>query len=172
MNYKFSFRQMGDGDHKTQENGQSLLEFALILGLMLVFLFGTIEIANLLQQKADLDNIVKQAAKQAGEFGGGRDEVEAYISKQMEYMGYPLASADEVDITTTLTTLTLEAQEFNGTTFTPVSPASETCTYGQFITVTMTVDARVNIPSFLFFNEFIRNSIPLTVSNNARCWRS
>lgn len=149
------------------EQGQSIVEFALILGLMLVFLFGSIEITNLLQQKADLDNIVKQAARQAGEFGGGQEEIEAYIRKQMEYMNYQNGRINDA-----LATLTLEAQDFNGTSFDPVPPPNnDECTYGQFIAVTMQVDAQVNIPAFLFFEEFARG-IPLTVSNTARCWRS
>ena len=149
------------------EQGQNIVEFALILGLMLVFLFASIEITNLLQQKADLDNVVKQAARQAGEFGGGREEIEAYIRQQMRYMNY-----QDGRINNALATLKLEAQNFNGTTFIPVPPPNnDECTYGQFIAVTMQVDAQVDIPAFLFFEEFSRG-IPLTVSNTARCWRS
>lgn len=55
-----------------QESGQNLIEFALILGLIIVFLFAAVQISNLLQQKSDLDNMVRQAAQQAGEFGGGQ----------------------------------------------------------------------------------------------------
>ncbi|MEM7801011.1 MAG: TadE family protein, partial [Chloroflexota bacterium] len=73
---------------ENRESGQNLLEFAAVLALALVFLFAAVEISSVFQQKSDLDNMVRQAAQQAGEFGGGKDEVEAFIRKQMEYQGY------------------------------------------------------------------------------------
>lgn len=154
-------------DHQS-ESGQNLIEFALVLGLIIVFVYGGIEIARLLQQKSDLDSMVRQAAQQAGEFGGGKTEVQAFIRKQMEYQGYSTS-----DINHTVDSLDLEVQQFNESTNSFDAPEDrDTCTYGEFITVKVQVIGRVNIPSFPFVTGVDNDSIILEVEKTNRCWRA
>ncbi len=151
------------------EAGQNLIEFALVLGLLVTFLFGMIDLTNVLQQRADMDNIVRQAARQAGEFGGGKDQVRAYVDKQLELMNYnPLA----------VTAFEVQAQALQ-----PVAgssppeselvylPGQEECSYGEFITVRLSMDWNVSVPTQLFFDGFARAGT-LTMEHTSKCWRS
>ena len=99
---KFCFAQRNhnqthasEGLHKSfrsdlNQNGQSLVEFGLVVGLIIIVMLGSFEIFNLLQQKADLDRMILQVARQAGEFGGvgssgeGEQELKAFIKFQLD----------------------------------------------------------------------------------------
>ena len=158
-----------------RQNGQSLVEFALILGLIVVLMIIAFDVFNLLQQKADLDKMVLQAARQAGEFGGsgaagdGSNEVIDYIEAQMISMNY-----DTSTISGAVGSLVLDTKDLTGTTISdPTLPgtAIDECRYGQFITVTMQVPWQTNIPVALFFNGF-NGAGTFTISATARCWRA
>lgn len=156
------------------DTGQSLVEFALILGLIVIIFIGSIDIFNLLQQKADLDKMILQAARQAGEFGGAGDgnEVQAYIRAQMNAMEYT-----PTQITDALDTLEFEARKYDGNTIGDLSDAEVAalgdaeCTYGQLITVSMQIEWKTNIPSVLFFKGINKKSF-FDVQSTARCWRA
>ncbi|MEM8856980.1 MAG: TadE/TadG family type IV pilus assembly protein [Chloroflexota bacterium] len=159
-----------------KHRGQSLVEFALILGLIVVLMIISFDVFNLLQQKADLDKMILQAARQAGEFGGsgatgdGSSEVVDYIEAQMTSMSY-----DAATISAAVSTLVLDTKTFTGG---PISDpdlvsgtAIDECNYGEFITVTMQVPWNTNIPIALFFNGF-NGAGTFVISGTARCWRA
>ena len=152
-----------------RESGQNLIEFALVLGLIVTFLFGMIDLTNVLQQRADMDKVVRQAARQAGEFGGGKDQVRAYVDTQLSLLGYDPAR---------VTAFTITAQELqtkSGSSPPELElvyiPGQETCTYGDFITVSLSMDWAISIPSQLFFKGFARSD-SLTMEHTSKCWRS
>ena len=153
-------------------NGQGIIEFALILGLILALFLGAVEIFNLLGQKADLDKMILQAARQAGEFGGAGDnnEVQAYIRTQMLAMNYSQATIDE-----TLGSLMFAAKEYNESEIVDVTDSTGLdvgeCKYGQLITVSTTVKWITNIPQFLFFDG-LDGIGTFYIQSTARCWRA
>lgn len=152
--------------------GQSLVEFGLVVGLIVIVMIGSFDIFNLLQQKADLDKMILQSARQAGEFGGvgqsggdGENEIKAYIAKQLENMSY---SQDYID--TTVATLVISVTELDGSgNFNSVS--GQECQYGQFVTVNLQADWQTNLPLVLFFNGF-DNVGRFNLTGTARCWRA
>lgn len=160
--------------HHVRSEGQSLVEFALILGLIVIVFIGAVDIFNLLQQKADLDKMLLQAARQAGEFGGSGDgnEVEAYIRTQMTSMNY-----SPTEITEALSSLDFTAKKYAGNTIIDLTPAEEAelgtgeCKYGQLITVSIAVDWDTNIPVVLFFGGF-NGAGTFEIQSTARCWRA
>ncbi|MFK7800753.1 MAG: TadE/TadG family type IV pilus assembly protein [Anaerolineae bacterium] len=163
-----------DSTHQLKNDGQSLVEFALVLGLIVVIFIGAVDIFNLLQQKADLDKMLLQAARQAGEFGGSGDgnEVEAYIRAQMISMGY-----SQPIITEALDSLDFTAKKYAANAIVDLTPTEQAelgtgeCKYGQLITVSMAVNWETNIPIVLFFNGF-NGAGTFEIQSTARCWRA
>lgn len=161
---------------KHTHKGQSLVEFALILGLIVVLMIISFDVFNLLQQKADLDKMILQAARQAGEFGGtgatgdGSNEIVDYIEAQMISMNY-----DTTTISDAVATISLESKSVNaaGVISDPDldNVQQQSCSYGEFISVTMQVPWETNIPVVLFFNGF-NGAGTFTISATARCWRA
>ncbi len=157
--------------HRFNE-GQSLVEFGLVIGLIVIVMLGSFEIFNLLQQKSDLEKVILQIARQAGEFGGvadggddGEKEIKAYVRRQLENLNY-----DNSYITPALDSLDFKVTELSGSTFSPVTGTTE-CQYGNFITVNMQVDWNTSIPLVLFFDGFTdAGTFDLTAT--ARCWRA
>ena len=162
--------------HKTefkssQQAGQSLIEFALVLGLIIVIFLGAVDIFNLLQQKADLDKMVLQAARQAGEFGGAgdNDEVKAYLRAQMAALGY--TGTDVEAALNNSSTFNLKAHKYESNAIVLITPEVSECKYGEFISVYLEVPWDTNIPGVLFFNEF-NGAGTFKISSTARCWRA
>lgn len=160
--------------HKAKHNqGQSLVEFGLVVGLIVIVMIGSFDIFNLLQQKADLDKMILQSARQAGEFGGvgqsggdGENEIKAYIAKQLENMSY-----SPTYINNTLATLDINVTELSGSgNFTSV-PGQE-CQYGQFVTVSLEAAWQTNLPIVLFFEGFVVENASFNLTATARCWRA
>ncbi|MEM9775470.1 MAG: TadE family protein [Chloroflexota bacterium] len=160
-----------------KQRGQSLVEFALILGLIVVLMIIAFDVFNLLQQKADLDKMVLQAARQAGEFGGsgaagdGSDELTDYIEAQMISMSYDSGTISDALDKLVMETKTLDPDDPVLTDPTLPGSAIDECNYGEFITVTMQVPWQTNIPVALFFNGF-NGAGTFTISATARCWRA
>lgn len=156
-----------------QDQGQSLVEFALVVGLIVIVMLGSFEIFNLLQQKADLDKVILQVARQAGEFGGvsgseGQDELEAYIRLQLENLGH-----SENNVTKALDTLDVEVYPWNASTetFETIPTGNTECQYGEFVRVSILVPWETSLPQVLFFNGFIKGG-DFDLSATARCWRA
>jgi hypothetical protein len=159
-------------NNKTND-GQSIIEFALVLGLIIIIFLGAIDIFNLLQQKANLDRMILQAARQAGEFGGAGDnnEVQTYIRTEMIAMGFPTEKIDEALApgTLTFTTKAYDGDTIGDADTTGLQPGE--CKYGQLITVSTAVEWNTNIPKVLFFNGF-NGAGTFRVQSTARCWRA
>lgn len=153
----------------SSDTGQGLVEFALVLGLIVTFLLGMVDLTNVLQQRADLDKIARQAARQAGEFGGGKDQVKAYVDTQLVMLHY-----DPIMITG----FEVQAQELQPKVGSSPPedelvyiPGQEVCSYGDFITVKISMDWDVSVPTQLFFEGFARAGT-LTMEHTSKCWRS
>ena len=149
---------------KRDEQGQNLVEFALVFGLIIIVFLGMIELTNLLQEKADLDTVVRQAARQAGEFGGGTDQVVAYVEHQLELMGY--------DTNTVAITVRAHVLENDGVIREKV-PATDICSYGDFVSVRI----RKNWDATFFAAaQSIITANPqggsFNVVHTNRCWRA
>lgn len=149
-------------NHPSSETGQNIVEFGLVVGLVIVFLIGMIDLTNALQQKSDLDKIVRQAARQAGEFGGDEIQVQAYIDKQLELMGYDPTAVNYV---------TVEAHERNGAIIQDKPGTDATCVYGEFVAVEVSMDWSVSVPTTLFFSGF-SDLDSLDIKHASVCWRS
>lgn len=144
------------------EAGQNMVEFGLVIGLVIVFLIGLVDLTNALQQKSDLDKIVRQAARQAGEFGGDEVQVQAYIDKQLELMGYD---------PTAVTSVKIEAHERNGALIQDKAGTDATCVYGEFVAVEVDMTWSVSVPTTLFFSGF-SDLDTLNIKHASICWRS
>ncbi len=146
------------------EKGQNLVEFAIVFGLLIVVFLGMVEVTNLFQQKSDLDGVVRQAARQAGEFGGGREQVETYIKHQLELMSYDIGSLN----------IKVTAQELtNSGIITNVLPLTDECSYGDYISVEIQHKWEGR---FLRGSHGILTNDPQSgtfiVSHTNRCWRA
>lgn len=153
--------------------GQSLVEFGLVIGLIVVVMLGSFEIFNLLQQKSDLEKVILQIARQSGEFGGvsatgadGEKEIKAYVRRQLENLNYDASYIDPA-----VDSLTFAVSSLSGSSFTPPNPTVTECQYGEFITVNMQVAWDTSIPSLLFFDGFF-DSGTFDLTATARCWRA
>lgn len=84
----------------------------------------------------------------------------------MEYQGYSTKQISDA-----ITTLQLEAQTFDEVSQSFTAKGVDTCTYGEFITVSITVEGDVDIPSFLFVDQ-VQETLALEVEKTSRCWRA
>ena len=149
--------------HQT-EKGQNLVEFALVFGLIIIVFLGMIEMSNLFQERADLDAVVRQAARQAGEFGGGSDQVTAYVLHQLDLLGYNAAT---VAITVTAQTLKSDGVIYN------IEPYTDVCSYGDFVSVQIYKewDAAFLASTQAFITQNPQNGVFNVIHTN-RCWRA
>jgi Flp pilus assembly protein TadG len=150
---------------KTQlslEEGQGLVEFALILGVFLFLFLIMIEAFGLYRQRYGLDQVAREGARLAAEYGGNAPEVERYVLQQLENL---LLDTTEVKVAVT-------AHEFTGTEIVPVSPPRSTCAYGEFVAVTVSAPWRVSIPGGGLFVQMITGDGIHRAEHLDKCWRS
>ena len=160
----FHLKQQCSIVHHPTEKGQNLVEFALVFGLIIIVFLGMIEMGNLFQEKADLDAVVRQAARQAGEFGGGSDQVKAYVLHQLDLLGY-----DAATVSITVTAQTLNSNGFIENT----EDYTDVCSYGEFISVEIYKkwDAAFLASTQAFITQNPQSGVFRVVHTN-RCWRA
>ncbi len=75
---------------RAREEGQGLVEFALVLPVLVVVLLVCIEGSRLLLAKMAADRIARESAEMAGSVGAPTSEVWAYVDAQMVDLGSTL----------------------------------------------------------------------------------
>lgn len=144
-----------------KDSGQGLVEFALTLGIALLLFLTMIEAFGLYRQRYGLDQVAREGARLAAEYGGNAPEVEVYIQQQLANL---LLDTNDVKIE-------VAALYFDGSQIVPVYPARAYCNYGDFVSVTVQAPWRVTIPGAgLFVNAFISDGIH-QAEHIDKCWR-
>jgi hypothetical protein len=140
------------------ENGQTLIEFALVLGLLMFTFLVFTELLDLERQRSDIDKVARQATMQAASYGGETPELEAYMNTELQRIGRPNA------------TWSVSAYDMGSSaTFTEVSPATNVCRYGGHIGVTVADEWETFIPTMLF-SPGIDAAGVIERTHIARCW--
>jgi hypothetical protein len=147
--------------HVKNSGGQALVEFALVLGITLFLLLAIFEAFGLYRQRYGLDQVAREGARLAAEYGGGAPEVEAYIRQQL---GSLLLDTADIKIE-------VAALSFDGAHLVPVTPARAYCHYGEFISVTVAAPWQITIPGAgLFVTAFVGDGIH-QAEHIDKCWR-
>jgi Flp pilus assembly protein TadG len=149
-------------NQSTKQEGQALVEFALVLGIFLFLFLVMIEAFGLYRQRYGLDQVAREGARLAAEYGGNAPEVERYILQQLDNL-----LLDTADVTITVT-----AHEFTGREILPISPTRSTCAYGEFVAVTVSAPWRVSIPGGGLFVQMITSDGLHRAEHLDKCWRS
>ena len=161
----FPPQKIGLGDE-----GQTLVEFSLILAVLVGLFVGSFEIMTLYQQRTDLETVTRMAARQAAELylTAGVDvpaEIEDYVLREMEIMGYDRAvlAADpewSVEISTF---------QYDGSGLVRDGLISR-CQYGDYIAVKLSRSwSAAVLPLDAFFN--VTGSGLLETEYINKCWR-
>lgn len=148
----------------TRQKGQTLVEFAMVLGIFLLLLLVIMEAFNLYRQRYGLDQVAREAARLAAEYGGNAPEVESYVLFQLEKL---LLDTEDVSITVVAHTFSDD-----GTEIVPIFPIRSNCTYGEFITVRVTMPWSVSIPGGGLFVQAITDNGTHSAEHLDKCWRS
>ena len=148
---------------ETQQRGQSLVEFTLVLGIMLMLLFVMISILRLYNLQSLVDKVAQEGSRYAAEAGGGTEDVLAYMNTQYELFG-----GDRKTMTVTVTAVEYDV---GSETFVPVSPLSHLCGYGDHVAVTVSADYRETIPAIGLFTAYLDEAGAISATHLRRCWR-
>lgn len=124
-----------------RENGQSLVELALILPIIVLLLFGTVEFGRVFYSYITITSAVREGVREAA-VGKSDDEIEARIKEAVT-----LSDAD-----TQLHIL-------------PITPSEGSRTTGVPVKVEIRYDMPLIVPLFL---DFLPNPVPLKASATMR----
>lgn len=71
----------------SEEQGMATLETTLMVVILVPLLFAILEFGWLTQRWLAQDGVTSQAARYAGELGGDRPELRAYVQEQLRLVG-------------------------------------------------------------------------------------
>jgi hypothetical protein len=140
---------------KTGNEGQALVEMALVLPVLVLILLVTVEGGRLLLSKMTAERLARETAEMAGSVGAPTAEVWEYVSAQVEGLGDVVGQVRSVRLT--VHSRSLEARCHGD------YPAASSCraAYGDWVEVTVTM--RV---------ETLLGDVDLEASHRAAAWRA
>jgi Flp pilus assembly protein TadG len=133
------------------QRGQSLVEFALVLPVLLMILIGVFEFAIAFARNLGLNYIMEHVAGDAARLGGYTTQLEAVKDQNT----FPFVDTDKI-------TFSVKTQEPDGTY--ACTSGTCACTYGQYVEVNGVYPTSVRI---LFFKA----DFDLTTRHLLHCWR-
>jgi Flp pilus assembly protein TadG len=157
---------MIDVDARRRCRGQSVAEFALVIPLFLVMLFGIIDIGRVIWANDALANASREGARYASVTGSSlitsmstKDQIKAYTRN------YAIAAGTNISVTVCYSAVTIAAGT-SGCTGDTNQPATASNDRGSLVTVQITSTVPILTGSLLGMRPFTASSTSTVLVNN------